>query len=205
MALVAETPRNNRYAQDPRLRREIFKASVRCFNRFGLRRATMDDVAEEAGVSRKTVYNYFDNKSVLVAEFLYDEGRRLNARAAKQIDFDLPPAELLVEAEMASLTSSRKSPHVDMLCNPDAITVTAELVNHSERLAEIQREYWQPIFARLEQCGALVPGLDFAEAVTWITFIHFVLVANPATFRGDPAFTRRLLHRYLIPSILRPS
>jgi len=78
-------------------RQRIFKAAIGCFQQYGLRRTTMDDVAAAAGVSRKTVYNYFTNKTGLVAEVIFDEARRVNARARRTLDLDLPGPALIVE------------------------------------------------------------------------------------------------------------
>src|SRR5262245_32919973 len=108
-------------------RGRIFKAAVGCFSRYGLRRTTMDDVATAAGVSRKTVYNYFTNKSSLIAEVIFDEARKVNARARRGLDLDLPSADLLVEAELALLTSARKSEYIQIVLNPADFGTTAEV------------------------------------------------------------------------------
>lgn len=190
--------------RDDKLRRQIFQAAIRSFDKFGMRRATMDDIAEEAGVSRQTVYNYFENKRTLIIEVIRDEGRRVHARAIKGLDFELHGRELVVEAEMVALASASRSPYLRTLCNADAINTTADVVSHSERLAEIQQDYWYPILTVLRDRGELVADLDFAEAVEWITFIHFNLLTQPGTFNGDDDATRRMLHRYLTPALVMP-
>ena len=43
----------------------IVDAADRLIGRYGLRKMTMEDVAQEAGVSRRTVYGYFKNKQAL--------------------------------------------------------------------------------------------------------------------------------------------
>src|SRR5689334_15023942 len=94
-------------------RARIFKAAVSCFSRYGLRRTTMDDVAAAAGVSRKTVYNYFTNKSALIAEVIFEEARKVNARAARTLDREQSGPDLLVAAELALLASARRSGYVE--------------------------------------------------------------------------------------------
>ncbi|WP_202131563.1 TetR/AcrR family transcriptional regulator [Aurantiacibacter rhizosphaerae] len=46
---------------------QIAAAGFRVVSRYGIRRASVNDVAEEAGVSRQTVYNVFPNRSALLA------------------------------------------------------------------------------------------------------------------------------------------
>ncbi len=64
--------------------RQIAAAALRVFSRYGLKRATMNDVAEEAGVVRQTLYNVFANKDEVIHGTLlfYCETLRANVRAA---------------------------------------------------------------------------------------------------------------------------
>jgi AcrR family transcriptional regulator len=183
-------------------RTRIFKAALGCFSRFGLRRTTMDDVAAAAGVSRKTVYNYFTNKSALNAEVIFDEARRVNARARKDLDLGLPSAELLVAAELALLTSARKSPHIELLLNPTDFGTTAEVIDHSARVAAVQHEYWDPILDVLDERGELPADTDRDELVAWLTFVHVGLCARRPAGGSDREQVRRLLSRYVATGVL---
>ena len=185
-------------------RQRIFKAAIGCFQQYGLRRTTMDDVATAAGVSRKTVYNYFTNKTGLVAEVIFDEARRVNARARRTLDLDLPGPALIVEAELALLASARRSPYIDILLNPGDFGATAEVIDGSERVDEVQHEYWDPILDRLEERGELAADLDRTEVVEWLTFIHVGLCARASAFGGDPDHVRRMLTRYVATALLAP-
>ena len=49
---------------------KIVDAAVRCFERYGPQRTSMSDVAEEAGISRRTLYRVFDDRSSLIEEIL---------------------------------------------------------------------------------------------------------------------------------------
>ena|SRR5882757_580530 len=181
-------------------RARIFKAAVACFARYGLRRTTMDDVATAAAVSRKTVYNYFTNKSVLIAEVIFDEARRVNARARRGLDLDLPSADLLVAAELALLASARKSSYIEILLNPADFGTAAEVIENSERVAEVQHEYWDPILDRINERGGLPADHDRAGVVAWLTFVHVALCARPKG--GDRDQVRRILTRYVATGVL---
>jgi AcrR family transcriptional regulator len=49
---------------------EILKSVVKLFHKYGIRSVTMDDVASEFGISKKTLYQYFKNKEELVSEVI---------------------------------------------------------------------------------------------------------------------------------------
>ena len=62
-------------------------------------------------------------------------------------------------------------------------------------------EYWLPILELLRARGELRDGLDLAELVQWLTFVHVALVARPETFGGKRALTRDRLRTYVVPLI----
>ena len=195
--------RTSERISDGDVRQGIFEAATACFERFGLRRTTMDEIAEAAGVSRKTVYNYFDNKNSLISEVIEREARRVATEARERIPAELSPAELVVEAELALLDAARRSPYAGMLLGPEAVTLTADVVDHSERIMQVQKDFWNPVLGQLRSSGALRSN-DLTEVVEWLTFFHFVLVARPATFEGDEQRTRHMLHQYLVPALVEP-
>lgn len=45
---------------------EIIEGAFALFNKYGIRSVTMDDVAREMGISKKTIYKHFENKAELV-------------------------------------------------------------------------------------------------------------------------------------------
>lgn len=57
-------------------RRQILAAAHRCFARHGPHATTMQEIADEAGISAGAIYRYFDAKEVLI-EALADWGREL--------------------------------------------------------------------------------------------------------------------------------
>ncbi len=64
--------------------KQIAEAAVRVFARYGIKRATMADIAEEAGVVRQTLYNVFANKNEVIhgTVLFYMEGQREKTEAA---------------------------------------------------------------------------------------------------------------------------
>jgi len=49
---------------------EILHKSSQTFMRFGIKSVTMDDLAKELGVSKKTIYHYFKDKNDLVTQII---------------------------------------------------------------------------------------------------------------------------------------
>ncbi len=89
----------------PTNRERLMDAAGALFYREGLHAITADRVADEAGLSKPTIYNLFGSKDALVAETLQRRGaqirQHIESRAAEETDpADKLMAVLLVHAEM---------------------------------------------------------------------------------------------------------
>jgi AcrR family transcriptional regulator len=73
----------------------MLDAAIRVFAKRGFHAATMDEVAERAGVSKPMVYAYLGTKDELFVACLRREAGRLLEAVAGVVDPDLPPDEQL--------------------------------------------------------------------------------------------------------------
>jgi TetR/AcrR family transcriptional regulator, mexJK operon transcriptional repressor len=74
---------------------QVLDGARTVFMRDGFERASVDDIAREAGVSKATLYAYFPDKRILFMEIASTECRRQAEEAASQIDFNAPIAQIL--------------------------------------------------------------------------------------------------------------
>src|SRR5438105_13251456 len=98
MAKTATTKRRN-------VREDIYAAALASFERHGVRRTLMEDVAREAGVSRPTIYYYFPDKDALVLEVVVRQLREIHRRIRGQID-PVGGLEATIEAWLTTLRLS---------------------------------------------------------------------------------------------------
>lgn len=50
------------------MRAKIMLSAIELFKQYGFKSVTMDDVARRAGISKKTLYQHFDNKNTIVTD-----------------------------------------------------------------------------------------------------------------------------------------
>ncbi|MFD2763953.1 TetR/AcrR family transcriptional regulator [Micromonospora eburnea] len=81
----------------PRAVREqqMLDAAVRVFSRRGFHAASMDEIADDAGISKPMVYAYLGTKEELFIACLHREGARMTAAIAGAAAPDLPADERL--------------------------------------------------------------------------------------------------------------
>ncbi|MFB8082459.1 MULTISPECIES: TetR/AcrR family transcriptional regulator [unclassified Streptomyces] len=91
--------------------RQMMDAAVRCFARSGYQAASMDEIAESAGVSKPLVYLYLHSKEELFTVVIRREAQALLGVVAEAVvDRTAPPDERLWAGLMAFFTFAAEHP-----------------------------------------------------------------------------------------------
>src|SRR6266540_3491871 len=90
---MAETERGTRFRRLPRQVREqqMLDAAVEVFSRRGYRQASMDEIAEMAGISKPMIYAYLGPKDELFAACITREAHLLVDRISAVVGAGGPP------------------------------------------------------------------------------------------------------------------
>ncbi len=132
----------------------ILDAALAEFDRHGIRKVALDDVARRAGVSRTTIYRRFANREDLVAAVMDRENARLFADIADELTAARPQSNYYVEAFTAAILRTRRHRVLgQMIADEPALT-----------LALAQRHY-QAAVARIERALQVVFPAGFAERI----------------------------------------
>ncbi len=184
------------------MREGIYAAALACFERNGVRRTLMDDVAQEAGVSRPTIYYYFPDKDALVLEVIVRQVREIHRRIREKVHPEAGMAAI-VEASVSTILISRTDQYVALLTQPDTASLTARVVE-SDIVLGLQRELWYPLLESARSRGELRSDKDLDDLIRWITFIEFSMIMNGDSFDfTDESALREQLEAFLVPA-LRP-
>ncbi|WP_394941659.1 TetR/AcrR family transcriptional regulator [Psychromicrobium sp. YIM B11713] len=139
-------PLNRRELNKAATREAIVAAALQLLRSRGLNKFTVEDVAETAGISRRTFFNYFSSTEAAIASttegFLDQVIEKFIGR---------PASESLLEAAQQSLRA---------LADPTQLALIAEvysLTKPHDTVARVQAEVWDDCEAKLAL--ALVPRL----------------------------------------------
>lgn len=156
----------------------IVAAAERCMGRRGLG-VSVNDVAIEAGLSRRTVYHYFPNRKALVGEVL----RRTAAAFIAAMEPYVDRRETLADqvAEVAVIITEHREDIEFTLRLPqrsDSLLATV-LTFHLDHLTDSLVEFWAPRVAAAAQRGELRDGLDHARVSEWLIRLTFSFALMP--------------------------
>lgn len=115
-------------------RRQIIEGARALFLAQGFDAASMGEIARAAGVSKGTLYVYFDSKEHLFEAIVEDERRA----QAEQV-FSLDAEDHDVRAVLTRLGEA----YVHFLARPDAISAIRTVIAIAERMPEIGRKFYE--------------------------------------------------------------
>jgi AcrR family transcriptional regulator len=115
-------------------RRQIMAGARDLFLAQGFDAASMGEIARTAGVSKGTLYVYFDSKEQLFEAIVTDECNRLTERV-----FSLDPEDRDVEAVLTRLGRA----YFGILNRPEAMPALRTVIGIAQRMPEIGRKFYE--------------------------------------------------------------
>jgi AcrR family transcriptional regulator len=159
-------------------RKLIAAAAARCFEKWGVGRTRMEDIAREVGMARPVLYRYYASKDALVLEVMV---HHINERAAdlhRRMKPRGPAGPLIVEALRTGISGGDDRALTQSMLEENALRTTARLVAESDDVFHAMSAYWKPYLEYARERGELRPEVDVDQAVRWLTFLvmHFLTV-----------------------------
>jgi len=177
----------------------ILDAARQVFERYGTRRANVEDVARRAGISRSTLYRAYPNKEALLEAVLlrqFDDFLTELDRVAA----DLPPQEAVAECFTRGMALTREIPLLARLAESEPETITAAgAASHSSLvLGSAER-----VASTLRRSGATMPDAELQTVAELMLRVAWTYLLNPQGGLDvtDEEAVRAHARRYLAPLV----
>lgn len=180
-------------------RGQLMDAAEACFDKYGIAKTTMDDIAKMAGVSRPTVYRHFSDRDGLILAVVMRRSRQLIDRAQKFLRKQGSFEDQLVEGLMFLVDKGRKDPFVRLLVSPEHMNLANQILGASTAAVDLAYEMWEPILIEARDRGELRADLDFRAIATWLTYLILLLVGR-GDLEPDVNAQRELLRTFVVPA-----
>jgi len=182
-------------------RERLLDAAETCFERWGVVKTTMDDVAALAKVSRATVYRYFAGRDDLVlavvmrrAADFYDRLRDVMARASTFADG-------IVDGVAYSVAAARRDRYLAFVFAPGEAPVASGALGSSPENRSFNAAGLRPLLEDARARGEMRPDLDVDEVADWLLRVVLLVLTLPPEEQQDTA-VRRFVGRLIVPALV---
>jgi AcrR family transcriptional regulator len=175
----------------------VVAAAADLMRQYGLRRWTMEDVADRAGLGRTTVYRTFADRDELVHAVLAGELRDTLAAIELAASVQDSTEDKVIAGGAAALTALSTS-IVDRLIQTDPATVLPFLTVHAGPLLAIAREAIATLIRAADPAISARAATEIGEAAARLG-LSFVLVRDTVVAIDDPDALRGYVRRLVQP------
>jgi AcrR family transcriptional regulator len=186
--------------KEPTSYERIIRAAYMCFERYGIERTSIEDIAREAGVTRPTVYRYFKGKLGIVDLISAEESLKVNAEVRKRLVRGQPFEALVTEALLLVVRIASKNPFVRRILSYREFQAEADAPDSDTR--RLHREWWGPLLAHAAERGELAHDLDIDEILVWLTLTQRMLLMRLESGPIGDDELRRLIRRFVVEPLL---
>ena len=180
----------------------LLAAAGRCIEARGNTNISMSDVAEEAGVTRSTLYRYFPSRLELITALLLSRADRFVAASAAALPHPDDARASLAPMILQPIEQARGSALSVALFAPESKGLAISVEMESDAVFEIALRHYGPLLTGWQATGQLHDDLEIAMIIRWITALALVLLSSP--WRELSAQERRsFVDKYVARALLR--
>lgn len=181
----------------------VLDAAEMSYDRKGWSRATMEEVAKIAGVSRGYIYKHFVNRDGLLLAVLVRRAEMYNERARRFIDAQPALTEKLVEGLLLGVKLARRDPYFGKLVGAATSDPEHQVAGAMEAAERSTDDLWRPVLEAAERRGELADGVLVDDVIEWITLLLLGLLANRQALGTDEETQERQLRTLFTPAVVR--
>ncbi len=187
---------------DEQARERLIDAAERCFERHGVTKTTIEDIAREANVSRRTVYRYFAGRDELIVGVFMRETDQIFDDVVAFMEQQPTYADAAVESLLYAVDLIRDATYVQPLLDAESAAFTTSRVGASRVFFDRVKEAAGPYFARIQEAGEVRADLEFDDVAEWLVRIMLSLLNTPSPVGRDRDGYRELLRTFMLPGLV---
>ncbi len=178
-------------------RQTIVDAAHACFHKYGLRKTTIVDIGQEAGLSRGTIYQYFRDKAAIVEACAENTSHRFYREMANAMNGGSSLEDKLsLAAVFVSQARRRAEPEKSF----DEDEVSLLLTKNAGQLLRECVDFVAPYLIAAKLTGEVRKDLDVQAAGEWFARMLFSLFSTPSSTldMDDPEVVRRFVRAHIV-------
>ncbi|WP_062267009.1 TetR/AcrR family transcriptional regulator [Endozoicomonas arenosclerae] len=181
----------------------ILDAALSCYERNGIDKTNIDEVAREAGVSRTTFYRYAKNREDLFNQVLKRDAQERTEERNVALRYHDNLADVLIDGALFNMRGRKHRTMFKLLFSEDQPSAIGRGNLSPANFRPMARSMIENAFNRELERGNIREGMTLDLAVEFICRILLSLMAHPDPFLDDERSLRQFLEATLLPPIIK--
>ncbi|MFK0572753.1 TetR/AcrR family transcriptional regulator [Endozoicomonas sp.] len=177
----------------------ILNAAGSCYQKMGILKASMEDIATEAGISRRTLYRHFANQQEILSFVIQEaasaflEGLSESLKNIQQFD------DFFVEALLYSIEKGPAVSSHSFLFGRDILPIMNDLYLSSEDFRVLSTSFWREELLKRNDKKQVY--LDIEMISEWFNRIVLSYLATPSPLYKSKAELQKLFSVTVKPAL----
>ncbi len=179
----------------------VLRSAYEEFMDFGLRRASVDNIARRAGVARVSVYRHFPNKEALIRSVFLRESQKCIAAVDRAVSTLPVFQERLVEGFTAAARIARNHALTQRLLQTDPDILLVHMTTGAAPILSVARSYLARSIRKF--ASGIPPAAADAAAETVMRLgFSFILTRESCVKMDDDDSVRRYARNHILPIVM---
>lgn len=178
----------------------IIESARLCFERYGIQKTTIEDIASTAGVSRPTVYKHFPGKPQIVDHISLAEMSKVHQALRQRMTRQSSFADTVTEALLISVQAAHDNPYVRRFVQELELSSRSHAPSSPFQVGA--RARWTPLLDRARAAGELADDVTVDQIVSWLSLSQMMLLATIEQLGIDEAGLRHFIRRFVVEPLL---
>ena len=169
-------------------------AATLCYERRGIAKTTMEDIAQQANLTRRTVYRHYPSHKDMLAAVVVQQSVKFLTKMHSDLQEIEDFSDYFVEALIYTIERGPSAPTHTFLFNFDSLPLVHEMFIASEALIQQAAELWQSVYQQRSQ-----GSLDMHMLTEWYNRITVSYLTIPSSQYNTEQQLRLLLQTLAKP------
>lgn len=181
----------------------ILDAALRCYERTGINKTTLDEVAKEAEVGRTTLYRYISNHDDLLNKVLTRDADEQREEMRVALRYHANLADAVVDGILFIVRSRRVRPINKLLFGANGVPVVENVGLSPSNFTHLSKQMLSKQFEEEEKRGNIREGVTLDMMADWVARITLSFVSYPGEPSTDEQQLRQYLQAFLVSSLIK--
>jgi len=195
---------DKRRVRSERTREKLLDAAMHCYREYGVSNTAMEDVAQQAGVGRATLYRHFSNQEALITEVMAANLRQVQARLKEQLNGCDTPEEFFVESAIIIIRESHKRALTSLMFDEGSSASMINRISFSDpNIVAMGNDLIAPFYEKAKAQGILRKWVTRPLLQEWASRLLLSFLMTPSPRLNNDRKMRKFFHDAIMPSVIQ--